>query len=82
MAAQQIAITKIEGRKPLIPVATGKASIPPPMHVPATRNIAEIIFPFLTLFSNFSPLFNMSKREFIKETKWQKDTNPYKNRLV
>src|SRR5262245_40591799 len=45
MMSQQIAITTKEGKNPLTPVATGKASIPPPIQVPATKNVAEISRP-------------------------------------
>jgi hypothetical protein len=48
MASQQMSITTKEGKKPLIPVAMGKASIPPPMQVPPTRNMADIMLPLFT----------------------------------
>ncbi len=43
IANQQTAIMMMEGRKPLRPVARGNASMPPPIHVPATSRIAEMI---------------------------------------
>jgi len=46
IATQQKIIARVEGKNPLMPVATGKASIPPPILVPPTRKIAEIIFAF------------------------------------
>jgi hypothetical protein len=43
MAIQQINMTTKEGKNPLIPVAIGRASMPPPIQVPPTRNIAETV---------------------------------------
>lgn len=51
IASQQISMTASAGKNPLIPVAIGNANIPPPIQVPATKNIADNIFPLWVLFS-------------------------------
>jgi len=49
IANQHAIMMTIDGRKPLTPVATGNASIPPPMQVPATKNNADITLAARTL---------------------------------
>jgi hypothetical protein len=45
MKAQQMSINVNEGKSPAAPVETGRASIPPPVLVPATNNVAPIKLP-------------------------------------
>jgi hypothetical protein len=72
MKAHPRNIIKKEGKNPASPVATGRANIPPPIVVPATKSVAPKIVPFFCIVFPLRGLFY--KKEDIYRGKIRKES--------